>query len=99
MIAEHDQNDDVAQWNHALLALADRESPGHPLPDRLQALLPDPMRSMTDWQRFVHADIEDLDPARRKWELLRLRAAAAFLEYEQIPVWVHQRLARLAEAA
>jgi len=79
----------------ALLDLADAERPGRRPPRHLQALLPEPMRSLDDWRRFACEDIGELSPAERRWESLRLRVAAAELEHQRVPPWIFSRLTAL----
>lgn len=82
----------------SLLELRDPLELGRNLPAVLRKVLPEPLASFDDWKRFVHEDLDELSPAERRWEALRLKAAAARLEYEHVPPWVFQRLGRLKAA-
>jgi hypothetical protein len=72
---------------------------GHKVPLPLRRLLPDPLRSLEQWQRFVHHDIDELSPAARNAEAFRLRVAIAQADEAFVPQWPLERVSRLEAAA
>jgi hypothetical protein len=80
-----------------LLMLRDPRHPTRRLPTLIRRLMPDPLRSFEDWQRFTGEDLADTTPADKAWEALRIRTAAALVDDpDRIPAWVYRRLAELA---
>ena len=79
-----------------LLNLCNPMFPARRLPTRLRLLLPEPFTTVEHYRRFKHEDIAELSPAERRWEALRLKTAAASLEYDQVPPWIFARLKALA---
>jgi hypothetical protein len=80
----------------ASMALRDPARPSRRLPRLVARLLPDPMRSLEDWQRYAGSDLVDVTPAERAWEAFRLRTAAALIDDpDRIPPWLLGRLAAL----
>ena len=78
-------------------ALANPANPARPLPRLLRRLMPDPLQSFEGWQRFRHEDLADMTPAQKAWEAAQLRTAAALVEdVGCLPLWLLERLARLA---
>ncbi len=79
-------------------------SPKHPtrpsrkLPLPIRRLLPDPERSLADWQRLTCEDLEAMSPAERAADLFRWKVAIAQVDADQVPGYVLKRLA-LLEAA
>jgi hypothetical protein len=81
----------------ALLTLRDPSRPTRQLPPELGRLVPDPLKSFEDLERFLHLDLVGKTPAARGWEASRIRTAAALVaDSECIPIWLLDRLQRLA---
>lgn len=82
--------------NVKALELVDSLNPSRALPGFLARLLPDPMRSLEDWQRYQHLDIEALGPADRSREAFALQQGLALLyDHRRAPRWALDRIARL----
>ena len=88
---------EVAHTLAALLTLRPAFGRRAPLP--LRKLLPEPLRSLEEWERFVHADIAGMQPAIRSAEAFRLRIAIAQTDEECVPLWPLERVARLEAGA
>lgn len=71
-----------------------------PVPRVLRRLLPDPLRSSSDWERFTHEDLARLSPALRRAEAFRIRVALSLCPRpdDDVPDWILNRLARLEAA-
>jgi len=75
--------------------------PTHPtrkLPLPLRKLLPDPLRSLEDLQRFTHGDIAEMTTAARHAEAFRWRVVVSQIDAEVVPAYVLERIARLEAA-
>jgi hypothetical protein len=80
-----------------LLALRDPLRPTRRLPRLIDRLLPDPLKSYEQWQRFAGEDLVDATPAAKAFESLRIRTAAALVDDpDRLPHWLLNRLERLA---
>lgn len=78
------------------LTLRDPTRPSRKLPRLVERLMPDPLRSLEDWQRYAGSDLVDASPASRAWEAARLRTAAALVDDPgRIPSWLLRRLEAL----
>jgi hypothetical protein len=83
----------------ALLELCDPSRPTRRLPLELRRLLPDPLKSDEDFERFAHADLAGKTAAQRAFEALQIRTAAALIpDADRVPTWLLTRLERLAAA-
>jgi len=71
----------------------------HRVPLPIRKLLPDPLRTIEDWDRFTHADLATMPLPERAAEAFRLRVAIASVEPERVPLWAVDRLAQLDAAA
>lgn len=67
---------------------------GRALPDLIYPI-PDPMRSYEEWQVWRHADLSDMTPAEKRFDLTRLIAR---LHVDPSPHhWLLERLAVLRD--
>jgi len=91
------------QSNHTpeldqLLDLRDPLRPTRKLPLELRRLVPNPLSSFEDFERFMFTDLGAMTPAARRAEAFRCRVAIAQVEPDVVPPWVLSRVAALEAA-
>jgi hypothetical protein len=65
-----------------------------------KALVPNDCRSLEDWQRLHHKDLQELSDARLAQEALQIRAVLPFLRSRHPDAaWLAERLGRLEAEA
>jgi len=88
----------VAAEVELMLTLKHPTQPGRKLPLPIRRLLPDPFRSVEDWQRLACEDIASMSPAERAADAFRWKVAIAQIEPDQVPAYVLKRLTLLESA-
>lgn len=83
----------VSGW----LNLRSPKTPGRRPPWRLRKVQPDPLRSLEDFERFSGRDVAALTRQERAHEVRRLLAAAATVEFDEVPAWLWSRVELLRE--
>jgi hypothetical protein len=82
-----------------LIELRDPRNPCRRLEPAIGRLIPRPLGSLEDFERFDHLDLPALSRARRALEALRIRTAIGLArDPDRAPPWLLERLRRLEAA-
>jgi hypothetical protein len=85
--------DSSVRW---LLDTRSPRRPGRQATGLLGRLMPDPMTSFEQWQRFTGADIREMTSGERAFERRKLLVAIGLaVEPDDVPVWAWQRVRQL----
>lgn len=98
-MAEHGKPEVAADVAATVVGLISLRVEGGEVPRAIRALLPDPLGSLEDWQRFSHSDLDAMTAAARSAEAWRIRVALARTDPEFVPEWALDRLSRLEAVA
>ncbi len=80
-----------------VLDLRDPISPSRALPRLLGRLIPNPQRSLEEWQRWRHLDIAGMSPRDKRLAAIQYHLAVGLLDDpRRTPTWILDRLDRLS---